>query len=302
MKPTLLVLAAGMGSRYGGLKQLDQVGPSGETIIDYSIYDAIRAGFGKVVFVIRKDFEYEFRKAFVDKLEGKIEVEIVFQELSNLPEGIQLPEGREKPWGTGHAVLVAAEKIDEPFAVINADDFYGPNAYKVMAEFLKELDQAEETQYSLLGYELEKTISEHGTVSRGVCDVDENNMLKGIVETKNIGLKGEEIGFTNENDEWKTLERGTKVSMNFWGFNPCFFGYLNSNFETFIKENIEDLKSEFYIPSVVDTLRSTGLVRTTVLNPKESWFGVTYKEDKPVVMEKLQKLVQEDVYPENLWA
>lgn len=302
MKPTLLVLAAGMGSRYGGLKQLDEVGPGGETIIDYSIYDAIRADFGKVVFVIRKDFEEAFREKFIAKLEGRIEVELAFQELDNLPDGISVPEGREKPWGTGHAVLVAAEKIDEPFAVINADDFYGPNAFKVMAKFLKDLENKEDTQYAINGYELSKTISEYGTVSRGLCDVDGRGFLKAIEETKNIEQKNGKIGYTDEEGNWHIIPGETKVSMNFWGFNTGFFAYLNSYFEEFIKENIKNLKAEFYIPTVVDELKSKGLVRTKVIDPQESWFGVTYKEDKPFVIEKLQNLINQGIYPEKLWA
>lgn len=301
MKPTLLVLAAGMGSRYGGLKQLDKVGPSGETIIDYSIYDAIRAGFGKVVFVIRKDFENEFREAFIDKLVGKIDVEVVFQELDNIPDGFSVPEGREKPWGTGHAVLVAAEKINEPFAVINADDFYGPNAYTVIAKFLNSVDEKEEIQYAVLGYELSKTVSLYGTVSRGVCKVDSKGFLKGIVETKNIRQRDDEIGFLNEPGGWFVLPSDAPVSMNFWGFSSSFFGYLNTYFEEFMTEKGKELKSEFYIPEVVDALRAKGLIRTKVLEPKENWFGVTYREDKPTVMKKLLALVEDGTYPENLW-
>jgi hypothetical protein len=302
MKPTLLVLAAGMGSRYGGLKQLDKLGPSEETLMEYSIYDAIRAGFGKVVFVIRKSFEEDFKKAFVEKLQGKIEVELVFQELDNVPAGIIVPAEREKPWGTGHAILVAQDAVKTPFAAINADDFYGKEAYQSMADFLSKFEQTDKDQYAMCGYQLGNTLSDFGSVSRGVCDVNGNALLKTVTERTAIS-KDEHgsITYKDENGNAQALKDNDIVSMNFWGFTTDMFGYLNEKFTAFIKENVHQPKAEFYIPFVVDELMQEKRVTTTVLTSDAKWFGVTYKEDRPTTVDKLNKLVEDGVYPDNLW-
>lgn len=298
MKPTLLILAAGMGSRYGGLKQLDTLGPSGETIMDYSIYDAIRAGFGKVVFVIRKSFEKEFRETFVNKLEGKIEVELVFQELDNIPDGITYPKERVKPWGTGHAILVAKDAIHEPFAVINADDFYGAEAYQVMADFLQ--NEANDKTYAMCGYLLGKTLSDFGSVSRGVCKMSSDNFLIEVNERTSIARKNGKITY-EENGQTHALSETDVVSMNFWGFDPSIFDHLEEKFTAFVKENASNPKAEFYIPFVVDDLMKEGKVKSKVLTSDAQWFGVTYQEDRPVTVEKLNKLVEAGKYPEKLW-
>lgn len=301
MKPTLLVMAAGMGSRYGSLKQIDPVGPSGETIIDYSIFDAIRAGFGKIVFIIRKDIENEFREVFIHKLEKFIEIEVVFQELDRLPEGYQVPEGRQKPWGTGHAILMAAEKIKEPFAAINADDFYGADAFRVMADYLQALDASDQTDFAMVGYDLSNTMSEHGSVSRGICTLNEENWLSGVTERTKIQYTTEGIADVQENSIPTTLSPGDIVSMNFWGFTPAYFQLTKPLFEAFLEGNIQNLKSEFYIPLAVDLLIQSGKARVKVLHSHDRWFGVTYKEDKPLVIEKLKQLTRAGIYPEKLW-
>lgn len=298
MKPTLIVLAAGMGSRYGGLKQLDRLGPSGETIMDYSVYDAIRAGFGKVVFVIRKSFEADFRDIFVKKLEGKIEVELVFQELDNVPEGISYPAERQKPWGTGHAILVTKDVVKEPFAVINADDFYGAEAYKEIAEFLTH--QAKDKEYAMCGYLLGKTLSDFGTVSRGVCKTDENDFLVEVNERTSIVKENGAISYEADGSKFPLIENDV-VSMNFWGFTPSLYQHLEEKFIAFVNENASNLKSEFYIPFVVDDLMKENKVKAKVLKSNSDWFGVTYKEDRPVTVEKIQKLVDEGKYPNKLW-
>jgi len=300
MKPTLLVLAAGMGSRYGGLKQLDGIGPNGETIIDYSIYDAIQGGFGKVVFIIRKDIEADFKEIFVKRWESKIEIDYVFQELHNIPEGYEMNPERVKPWGTGHAVLVAAEAVKEPFAVINADDFYGREAFATMGKFLINIP-ADNEAYSMVGYELKNTLSEHGYVSRGVCQVNGNSYLENVVERTHIERKGEQIIFTDENEKEQVLTGDEYVSMNFWGFAPSFFTYLKESFQNFIKANYDQLKAEFYIPTVVNELRQSNVRQTQVLPCDAKWFGVTYQEDRPLVVAKVQQLVDEGKYPSQLW-
>lgn len=299
MKPTLLVLAAGMGSRYGGLKQLDHLGTSGETIMDYSVFDAVRAGFGKVVFVIRRSFENEFRDMFISKLEGKIDVELVYQDLDNIPAGFEIPADRTKPWGTGHAILMAKDVIKEPFAVINADDFYGANAFKVMADFLT--SGVSESVYAMNGYQLNKTLSEFGTVARGICSADADGFLTDIKERTSIERKANgKIVFT-ENGAETELDENVPVSMNFWGFAPNLFKHLEEKFTTFLKANASNPKSEFYIPFVVDDLMKEGKVKTKVLPANSTWFGVTYKEDKPSTMAKIAELVKQGVYPEKLW-
>jgi len=299
MKPTLLILAAGMGSRFGGLKQVEPVGPNGEAIIDYSIYDAIKAGFGKVVFIIRESFADAFKENFDAKLKGKIEVEYVYQELDMLPEGFKLPAGREKPWGTAHAILVAKNVINEPFCALNADDFYGFNAYKAMAKFLTESEDSME--YSMVGYKLNDTLSEFGSVSRGICGEDNNNNLVKIVETLKIIKRGNEI-ISIENDGSETLLTGNEIaSMNNWGFKPSVFEQLEKRFSQFLKTEIDKPKSEMYIPSVVFDLIDDKVATVKVLEANSPWFGVTYKEDKPFVIEKINVLIANNEYPEKLW-
>jgi len=300
IKPTLLVLAAGMGSRYGSLKQIDKLGPSGETITDYSVYDAIRAGFGKVVFVVRKSIEPDFREVF-SKLSDKIEVEYVHQELDNLPSGISVPAERQKPWGTGHAVLVAASKIKTPFAVINADDFYGADSYKVMAEHLMKERSADNSTYSMVGFKLENTLSEYGHVSRGVCVTDSNNILKSITERTQIQKIDGKIVFKDNDDSWKPLTGKEYASMNFWGFPASIFPHLEKKFKLFIEANIQNLKAEYYIPLAIDDLIKEDIASVNVLNTNSKWFGVTYKEDKESTIQKIQELVNQGVYPSNLW-
>lgn len=297
MKPTLLILAAGMGSRFGGLKQVTPVGPSGETIIEYSIYDAIRAGFGKVVFVIREGFATHFMEKFEPLLQGKILTEYVFQELEFIPPGFDIPEGRQKPWGTGHAILMAKNAINEPFAAINADDFYGEGAFKVMADYLI---SGPSDGYSMVGYLLKNTLSDFGSVSRGVCEVDADRSLKHIVERTNIRLNQGQIIMDIDGREI-SLTGNEIVSMNFWGFRPGFFEFLEQSFTRFLAKSINNLTSEFYIPSVVFEMISQKGAKVEVLQADSPWFGVTYKEDHPMVVEKLERLVNQGVYPTDLW-
>ena len=301
MKPTLLVLAAGMGSRYGSLKQIDPVGPSGETIIDYSIFDAIRAGFGKVVFIIRKSFEQDFKEIFISKLQPHIPVEYVFQEIDNIPDGLTISPERTKPWGTAHAILMAKDVINEPFAVINGDDFYGSGAFETMAAYLTSLTAEQQTEYSLVGYQVGNTMSEHGTVSRGVCLADESNFLKSVTERTNIQYKNGGIAYTDADGAFVFLKPETLVSMNFWGFTPEYFRQTEPMFRNFVKENSDSLKAEFYIPTAIDQLINNSQAKVKVLKSNARWFGVTYKEDKPVVIEKLAQLIKSGVYPSQLW-
>lgn len=300
MDLTLLVLAAGMGSRYGGLKQLDKVGPSGETIIDYSVYDAIEAGFNKIVFIIRKDIEKEMKELLFDKYSTRVKIEYVFQELDKLPEGIKPPEGRTKPWGTGHAVLMAKDIIHEPFVVINADDFYGKSAFKVVADYMKSHKDNLTGKYCMAGYLLKNTLSEHGYVSRGVCTVNSNMEMTDIVERTKIGWKYDLI-VADDNGKDLVLSGNEYVSMNFWGFTPDVFPALESEFLKFIKANADNLKSEYYIPSIVSYQVSSGKATVKVLEATDQWFGVTYQEDKPIVVEKIRELTEKGMYPEKLW-
>jgi hypothetical protein len=300
MKPTLFVLAAGMGSRYGGLKQLDGVGPSGETIMDYSIYDAVHAGFGKLVFVIRKSFEKDFREKIVKKYEHKIPVELVFQDLDNLPAGFSVPEGREKPWGTNHAVMMGKDVIHEPFAVINADDFYGRESYKVLADYLSELDNTR-NQYCMIGYRVGNTLSESGTVARGICETDAEGNLTGVVERTQVMRIDGEVKYKDENDQWISIPDNTPVSMNMWGFTPDYFEHSEKYFVEFLKKNIQNPKAEFFIPLVVNELIVNNTAKVKVLDTPSKWFGVTYAEDRPGVVAKLQQLVDDGVYPSPLW-
>lgn len=290
-----------MGSRYGGLKQVDPVGPNGEAIIDYSIYDAIRAGYGKVVFVIRKSFADAFKETFDDKLKGKIEVKYVYQELDNIPEGILVNPDRSKPWGTGHAVLVAKDVILEPFVVINADDFYGPSSYKLLADYFKEIENMKGENYSMVGYGLKHTLSEHGHVSRGVCEKDENDFLQTVVERTQIErIEGKIISQVDENTQMELTGKEV-VSMNTWGFSPSFFQFLESYFSDFIKTNADNPKAEFYIPFVVNELIRKREITLKVLESRDRWFGVTYKEDKDSAVASINALIEKGVYPEKLW-
>lgn len=296
MKPTLLVLAAGMGSRYGGLKQMDGVGPNGEIIMDYSIMDAIKAGFGKVVFVIRHSFENEFKsKINAEHFHNQIEVEYVFQELDNLPQGFKVPEGREKPWGTNHAILMAKEVIHEPFAIINADDFYGRDAFMVMADYLKTLVSSK-GKYCMVGYRLENTLSENGTVSRGVCQTNEQGLLIGMTERTSIGRTANGIEYKDSDGSMHPLPADATVSMNLFGFTPDYFVESEKLFVTFLKEHGDELKSEYYIPFAVNTFIDNGYATMRVLKTTAQWFGVTYKEDRPMVVERLKKLHKQGVY------
>lgn len=302
MDTTLLILAAGMGSRYGGMKQVDPFGPSGETITDYSIYDAYRAGFRRFVFVISPKMEEDFKTNYVKKFPSHIKVDYVIQSIDHIPEGFSLPEDRVKPWGTAHAVLVAKEAIQEPFAVINADDYYGRKSYQIMNDFLVKASEDIPGQYCMVGFELQKTVSEHGSVARGVCQVDDSGYLKGMVERTKIFLKDGGIVFEEEDGSLVGLDPMDTVSMNLFGFTPDFFQYIEETFKVFIKDNINNPKAELYIPLVVDNLINAGTSRMTVLQTPESWFGVTYQDDKPKVLSAIRKLVDEGVYPESLWA
>jgi len=300
MKPTLLVLAAGLGSRYGGLKQLDGLGPNSETIMDYSIYDAVKAGFGKVVFVIRETFEEEFREKVAKKYEHLIPIEIVFQELDSLPEGFELNPDRVKPWGTNHALMMGKSVINEPFAVINADDFYGRKSYEVMANFLTQLEGSK-NRYCMVGYRVGNTLSESGAVARGVCETDEKSNLTGIVERTQIKRIDGVVKFKDENDEWISIPDNKPVSMNMFGFTPDYFEYSDQFFIDFLKKNEEELKAEFFIPTLVNDLIVDGKIEMRVLDTTAQWFGVTYIEDRPVVVSKLKELVDKGEYPSPLF-
>ena len=303
MKPTLLLLAAGMGSRYGGLKQLDTLGPNGETIMDYSIYDAIQAGFGKIVWIIRKDFEEDFRKQVLSKYEGKVPVELCFQSLDSLPEGFSVPEGRVKPWGTNHAVLMAKDVVKEPFCVINCDDFYNRDCFMVMGKFLSELPDNDHDQYAMVGFRVGNTLSENGTVARGICSKDENGNLTTVVERTEIERREGVVKYKDENGEWIGIEDNTPVSMNVWGFTPDYFKYSEDFFKAFLSDpkNIENIKSEFFIPLMVNKLINDGTSTVKVLDTTSKWFGVTYAADRPGTVERIQKLVDEGVYPSQLY-
>ena len=303
MKPTLFLLAAGMGSRYGGLKQLDGLGPNGETIMDYSIYDAINAGFGKLVFVIRKDFEQDFRDKIISKYEGHIPCELVFQSIDDLPEGFTCPEGRTKPWGTNHAVMMGADVIKEPFAVINCDDFYGRDSFQVMGKFLAALPEGSKNVYSMVGFRIGNTLSESGTVSRGLCGTDANNLLTSVVERTKIQRMDGEVKYIDDNGEWTATPETTPVSMNFWGFTPDYFAYCAEFFKSFLSDpkNMENLKSEFFIPLMVDKLINNGTATCEVLDTTSKWFGVTYPEDRQSVVDKIQALVDAGEYPAKLF-
>ncbi len=300
MKPTLVILAAGMGSRYGGLKQVDGLGPNGETIIDYSVFDAMRAGFGKVVFVIRKSIEKDFLEVFGNRFKGKVPFEIVFQELDMLPAGYTCPSDRTKPWGTAHALWVTRNVVKEPFAAINADDFYGYDAFRVLAEALAKPNLAKGT-YFMVGYRLGKTLSEQGFVSRGVCTTDNNRMLQTCVERTQIERSNGKVFFKDEHGKDVEVDENLPVSMNFWGLTPDFFSYTEEMLSGFLSGSITNAKAEFYIPTVVNKLVGDGKATCEVLPTSAEWFGVTYPGDKPMVMGRLKELVDKKEYPSPLW-
>ena len=300
MKPTLLVLAAGMGSRYGGLKQIDPVGPNGEIILDYSIFDAIRGGFGKVVFVIRKDIEQEFRSLVSARWEDKIQVEYAFQQLDALPAPFTVPEGRVKPWGTGHAILAAADLINEPFSAINADDFYGRSAYALMGKVLAE--DTNPAQHYMVGYPLKKTLSEFGTVARGICRTTDDGILTEVVERTKIASTGNGTARYDDGEGTVIDFTGDEIaSMNFWGFKPSLFAELKTRFVTFLEKQGKELKSEFFIPFVVEELIAEKKASVKVLESEDSWFGVTYREDKPAVQSNIRNLIASGAYPEKIF-
>ncbi|MGA8740107.1 MAG: sugar phosphate nucleotidyltransferase [Terracidiphilus sp.] len=297
VSPTLLVLAAGMGSRYGGLKQLDPVGPENETIMDYSIFDARRAGFGKVVFVIRKEIEEAFKEKIGARYEKRVPVEYVFQETGKLIPGFSVPEGRTKPWGTTHAILMAANVIHEPFGVINADDFYGAGSYNVLAKHL----QSSTTDYAMVGFVLRNTLSDFGTVARGVCHVADDGYLKDIAELKSIEREGPRITNIDVEEQETVLSGGELVSMNMWGFTPQVFPQLYEHFQRFLKRYGDDLKAECYIPSSVNSLVQAGQARVKVLRSGDAWFGITYREDHSRVVQSIGRLIEQGTYPHRLW-
>ena len=293
-----------MGSRYGGLKQLDTLGPQGQSIMDYSIYDAIQAGFGKVVWVIRHDFEEQFRTQILAKYQGHIPCELCFQSLDALPEGFTVPEGRQKPWGTNHAVLMGKDVIKEPFAVLNCDDFYDRDAFKVMAKFLSELPEGSTGKYAMVGFRVDNTLSESGTVSRGICENDEKtHLLTGVVERTKIERRDGVVQYLDDDDKWVSIPDTTPVSMNFWGFTPDYFEYSEAYFKTFLSDpkNQANLKSEFFIPLMVDQLIKTGKATCEVLDTTSKWFGVTYPEDRPEVVAKLAALHKAGQYPDKMF-
>ncbi|NLD86743.1 MAG: nucleotidyltransferase [Clostridiales bacterium] len=304
-KPTLVVMAAGMGSRYGGLKQIDPVGPNGEIIIDYSIYDALKAGFGKVVFIIKRELEQTFREVIGNKISKYIDVEFVYQELTALPEGYSVPEGRVKPWGTGHAVLSAKNAIDGPFAVVNADDFYGSGAFEALAAFLSNVDCcAFPARFALAGYIIENTLTENGTVARGVCEINNNNHMTDIVERTKIKSFPDGPKYTEDDGAtWHDIPSGSIVSMNTWGFTPAFMDSLEEGFPAFLDKTISTnpLKGEYFLPSVVNSMIKNGTAEVTVLKTEERWYGVTYREDKPTVKAAIAKMIENGKYPEILW-
>ena len=303
MKPTLLLLAAGMGSRYGGLKQLDGLGPNGETIMDYSIYDAIKAGFGKIVFVIRKDFEQDFRDKVLSKYEGHVPVELCFQSLDALPEGFTCPEGRVKPWGTNHAVLMAKDVIKEPFCVINCDDFYNRDAFMVIGKFLSELPEGSTNRYAMVGFRVGNTLSDNGTVARGICSKDADGCLTTVVERTEIMRVDGPVCYKDEEGKWVAVEDNTPVSMNMWGFTPDYFAHSEEYFKGFLADpaNMANPKAEFFIPLMVNKLIHDGTATVKVLDTTSKWFGVTYAADRQSVVDKIQSLINEGVYPDKLW-
>ena len=303
-KPVLVIMAAGMGSRYGGLKQIDPIDDQGHIIIDFSIYDAIRAGFEKLVFIIKKADEKDFMEVIGNRISKQIEVAFVYQDLENIPEGFEVPDGRKKPWGTGHAILSCKGVVDGPFAVINADDYYGPSAFKMIYDYLSTHEDDEFYRYTMVGYILENTLTENGHVARGVCAVSETGYLQEIHERTRIERHGDCAEYTEDDGQkWTKLPQGSTVSMNMWGFSASIFNELDDAFASFLKENIKTnpLKCEFFLPSMIEQLLRQGKATVSVLKSKDRWYGVTYREDKPVVMEAIAQLKTDGLYPENLW-
>ncbi len=298
-KPTLLILAAGMGSRYGGLKQIDEIGPSNEAIIDYSIFDAIRAGFGKVVLVIRKELEVDFRAFFGNKLEGKIQVEYVYQEIDNIPEGVHIEVERTKPWGTAHAILVAKDAINEPFAVINADDFYSAEAYQAVADYFATNNKV--SDHCMVGYQLDGTLSDNGTVSRGLCKSDKEGFLQAIEEVTKISLHQDTIAYQDQASHWHPLSGKEIASMNIWGFYPGMFQVFEKGFARFIQTAKNDPKAEYFIAWPLMDMMKNKEGRVKIIEANAQWFGVTYKEDKADAVQKINQLVEAGLYPAKLW-
>ena len=303
-KPVLVIMAAGMGSRYGGLKQIDPIDKEGHIIMDFSIFDAKRAGFEKVVFIIKKENEADFKEAVGKRMESVMEVEYVFQDLHNIPEGFEVPEGRVKPWGTAHAVLSAIDVVDGPFAVINADDYYGRDAFQKIYDFLSTTEADDKYRYTMVGYQLKNTVTENGHVARGVCTLDENDYLVKVEERTRIEKKGEGIAFTEDDGEtWQELPIDSVVSMNMWGFSASFLKEIKAGFADFLEEGLakNPMKCEYYLPSVVTKLLVEDRATVTVLETTDKWYGVTYKEDKPLVMEAIQEMKDNGVYPQQVW-
>lgn len=300
MKPTLFVLAAGMGSRYGSLKQLDPLGPNGETIMDYSVYDAMRAGFGKVVFVIRESFADDFSREVLSKFDKEIPCEVCYQSIDKIPAGYDVNPERSKPWGTNHAVLMAKDIIHEPFAVINADDFYGHESFEVLAEFLKSVEN-KKNEYCMIGYRITNTLSESGSVNRGICQTDKDGNLTGVVERIDIEEKGGRIVCPDGQGQEIILEPDALVSMNMWGFTPDYFDYAEQDFGLFLKQHGMELKSESYIPTVVNNLITSGKAKCKVLDTPSKWFGVTYADDRKQVVMKISELIRKGIYPQRLF-
>lgn len=303
-KPVLIIMAAGMGSRYGGLKQIDPVDEGGHIIMDFSIYDAVKAGFEKVIFIIKKENEQDFKEKIGNRLEQRIEVEYVFQDIANLPEGFEVPEGRVKPWGTAHAVLSCLPVVDGPFAVINADDYYGQQAFRMIYEFLADHEDTDKFQYTMVGYLLENTLTENGHVARGVCETDQNGKLTEITERVRIEKHEDGPAYTEDDGAtWTSLSGDTVVSMNMWGFTKSMMPEIRERFAAFLTENLpkNPLKCEYFLPFVVDELIREGKAEVTVLKSRDRWYGVTYREDKPVVVKAIQDLKDQGLYPQNLW-
>lgn len=302
-EPVLVVMAAGMGSRYGGLKQMDPMGTNGELIIDFSLYDAYRAGFRKAVFIIKREMEADFREIMDGRAARKMEISYAFQELTDIPEGFEIPADRVKPWGTGHAVLAARELVDAPFAAINADDYYGVSGFASIYDFLKNAEDDDYYRYCMVGYQVENTLTEHGSVARGVCSADENGFLTDIVERTKIFWRNGEIVFTEDDQTFTKVEKGTPVSMNLWGFTPGFMKELSAGFPAFLETTLKEnpLKGEYFLPFVVDRLIREGKATVQVLTSADRWYGVTYKEDKEQVVEALRKMKEDGLYPQSLW-
>ncbi len=302
MDLTLLILAAGMGSRYGGLKQIDPVGPGGETLLDYSVYDALRAGFDRAVFVIRRDIERDFKEAVGGRFKGRIDVDYTFQEIEARPPGFSVPPDREKPWGTGHAVLTAATQVDGPFVVINADDFYGAGSFQALARHLRSAVLTDPPEYAMVGFHLRDTLSPHGSVARAICDCDTAGFLERIEERTDIRKRNHSVVFTDGQGGEQVLTGAEPVSMNIWGFDPSIFELLGEKFGAFLKRAGADPKAEFYIPNGVNELIVEGRARVKVLSGGGPWFGITYPEDKAAVQEGIRQLIAEGQYPERLWS